>query len=56
LRYATGRAAAAGWQSVCPTACRPHAPERMGDYRVLFELETGCIVIYPAVHWRDAYR
>jgi mRNA interferase RelE/StbE len=29
---------------------------RVGDYRILFELEAKKIVIYRAVHRKDAYR
>jgi mRNA interferase RelE/StbE len=29
---------------------------RVGDYRILFELEANKIVIYRAVHRKDAYR
>ena len=36
-----------------------HTPEyrlRVGDYRVLFEVEKRTIVIYRIVHRREAYR
>lgn len=36
-----------------------HTPEyrlRVGNYRVLFEVEKGIIVIYRIVHRREAYR
>jgi len=36
-----------------------HTPEyrlRVGDYRVLFEVEKRIIVIYRIVHRREAYR
>jgi len=29
---------------------------RVGDYRVLFEVETGKVVIYRVLHRKDAYR
>jgi len=29
---------------------------RVGDYRVLFEVEGGCVMVYRVRHRRDVYR
>ena len=29
---------------------------RVGDYRVLFEVEGDDIVVYRVIYWREAYR
>ncbi len=36
-----------------------HTPEyrlRVGDFRVLFEIEAGAAVVYRVIHRKDAYR
>ena len=38
------------------TGFTPEYRLRVGDYRVLFELEGPRVVIYRVVHRRDAYR
>jgi len=38
------------------TEYRPEYRLRVGDYRVLFELEDKTIVIYRIIHRREAYR
>ncbi len=38
------------------TGFTPEYRLRVGDYRVLFELEGNRVVVYRVVHRRDAYR
>jgi len=38
------------------TVMTPEFRLRMGDYRVLFEIEGNTIIIYRIVHRKDAYR
>jgi mRNA interferase RelE/StbE len=38
------------------TDTTPEYPLRVGDYRVLFEIESESIVVYRIRHRRDAYR